>query len=43
MTTDNIRIGSGSITGGIRRTGFRFKSRTVTEDGVEGVRVWRVE
>lgn len=37
---------SGSI-GGYRQfwkeaTGFDFQARTVTEDGVEGVRIWRI-
>ena len=27
----------------MRRDGYRFITRTCTEDGVKGVRVWRVE
>ena len=33
----------GAIKYAMRRCGFKFTLRTVTEDGVKGVRVWRVK
>lgn len=40
--TTTTRMGS-TLTNIKKKTGFRFAARTVAEDGVAGVRVWRVE
>lgn len=34
---------SGSLAGSLVRFGYKFAKRTVTENGVKGVRVWRIE
>ena len=43
MPGKGVNVVSSQVSGWKLKTGFRYASRTVTENGVKGVRVWRIE